>query len=55
MGMPVGKGYVFASDCLEDIFNTKHFIHHLSLTQSEWNPKKEYVAGEPIGKFEMDS
>jgi hypothetical protein len=27
MGMPVGKGYVFASEHLEDIFNTKHFIH----------------------------
>jgi hypothetical protein len=31
-GMPIGKGYVFASDCLEDIFNTRKFVNHLALT-----------------------
>ena len=35
-GMPIGKGYVFASDCLEDIFNTKKFINYLALTGKEW-------------------
>ena len=54
-GMPIGKGYVFASDCLEDIFNTKKFINHLNLSKKEWTPSKHYVPTEPVGYFSMES
>ena len=49
--MPIGRGYVFASECLEDIFNTRKFINSLALSGKEWEPKDEYVPTEPIGKF----
>jgi hypothetical protein len=32
-GMPIGKGYVFASEYLEDIVNTKKFVNRLNLTK----------------------
>ena len=35
-GMPIGKGYVFASDNLEDMMNTKKFINKLKLFQKDW-------------------
>ena len=38
-GMPVGKGYVFASDNLEDFVSTRKFVNHLKLYRKEWEPK----------------
>ena len=52
--MPIGKGYVFASECLEDIVNTKRFINNLNLTRKEWVPKDKYIPTEPVGVFDMD-
>lgn len=51
-GMPIGKGYVFASDCLEDIVNTRKFV--LGLKTQEWVPKESYSSSEPIGMFDLD-
>jgi hypothetical protein len=53
-GMPIGKGYVFASDCLEDITNTRKFINNLKLKQCEWEPSQQYIPSEPIGMFDLD-
>jgi hypothetical protein len=53
-GMPIGKGYIFASDYLEDIVNTKRFVNRLQLTKQEWQPKQQYLATEPIGSFDLD-
>lgn len=53
-GMPIGKGYVFASQCLDDIYNTRRFINGLSLSGKEWEPREEYVPSEPIGRFELN-
>lgn len=52
--MPIGKGYVFASDCLEDITNTRKFINNLKLKQCEWEPSEQYIPSEPIGMFDLD-
>ena len=52
--MPIGKGYVFASDCLEDMMNTKKFINKLKLYQKDWEPADRYIATEPIGTFDLD-
>jgi len=43
-GMPIGKGYVFASDHLEDLVNTKRFLNRLKLYRKEWEPAERYVA-----------
>ena len=53
-GMPVGKGYIFASDCLENISNTRKFINKLKIFNKEWEPKEYYVPEEPIGMFDLD-
>ena len=55
MGMPIGKGFVFASECLEDIQNTRKFINHLALSGKEWEPKQDYIPTEPIGEFALDN
>lgn len=52
--MPIGKGYIFASDSLEDISDTRKFINKLKLFKKEWEPKEYYVPGEPIGMFDLD-
>jgi hypothetical protein len=51
--MPIGKGFVFASDCLEDIVNTKKFFNNLMLFQKDWTPKEYYVPTDPIGTFDI--
>jgi hypothetical protein len=51
-GMPIGKGYIFASDCLEEIVNTKKFV--LGLKTKEWVQGTTYNPSEPIGSFDLD-
>ena len=53
--MPIGKGFVFASECLEDIQNTRKFINHLALSGKEWESKQDYIPTEPIGEFALDN
>ena len=53
--MPVGKGFIFASDNLEDIgTGTRKFLNQLKLYSREWKPKDHYVPTEPIGTFELE-
>lgn len=52
--MPIGKGYIFASDCLENISKTRKFINKLKLFNKEWEPKEYYVPEEPIGMFDLN-
>jgi hypothetical protein len=54
-GIPIGRGYVFASENLEDIgVATRRFMNQLKLRSKEWEPKDQYIPSEPIGTFEMD-
>ena len=52
--MPIGKGYVFASNFLEDIVNTRKFLNNLKFTRADWQPSERYIPNEPIGMFDLD-
>ena len=53
-GYPIGKGYIFASQNLEDLQNSKRFLNRLKLWGKDWTPSESYIASEPIGMFDLD-